>query len=142
MQGVGSNTAETLKTASSSSSSPQLLSSTINIPKQQGQKQKQECLLADEVRAAVEDLGWPPIVARGWATAAVAPSDGGDSDGNTVPDYAASDDVEKEDGMGTGGVTLRVLTWNVLCDGLSGSHPEKGGFLKAPEGSLDWDKRR
>ncbi|CAN0176989.1 unnamed protein product [Ectocarpus fasciculatus] len=35
-----------------------------------------------------------------------------------------------------------MLTWNVLCDGLSGAHPERGGFVYAPEGSLDWEKRR
>lgn len=37
---------------------------------------------------------------------------------------------------------LKVLTWNVLCDGLSGSHPEKGGFVRAPEESLEWGNRR
>lgn len=83
-----------------------------------------QSVLQREVRAAVVDLDWPPLASRGWAPLPAIPSDEGEVVG-----------VE-------GGNKLKVLSWNVLCDGLSGAHPTRGGFLKAPEGSLDWDKRR
>lgn len=80
-------------------------------------------VLHREVRAAVDNLDWPPLASRGWAPLPAIPLD--------------------EGGVGVEeGKKLKVLSWNVLCDGLSGAHPTRGGFLKAPEGSLDWDKRR
>ena len=104
-----------------------------------------------EVSAAVDEFNWPPILGREWM-----PSDSGSTGGVVgAPKVGAleeggaraglASDVaggEGGGGEGEGGKRLKVLTWNVLCDGLSGSHPEKGGFLMAPEGSLDWDKRR
>lgn len=90
--------------------------------------------LADEVCSAVDDLGWPGRISRRWTR----PGDAGVGSG-----------VEDDDGVFAGeaggpegGTKLKVLQWNVLCDGLSGSHPEKGGFVRAPEDSLDWEKRR
>lgn len=83
-----------------------------------------QSILQREVRAAVDNLNWPPLVSRGWAPLPAIPSPEGGPE------------------AGDGGKKLKVLSWNVLCDGLSGAHPTRGGFLKAPEGSLDWDKRR
>jgi len=40
------------------------------------------------------------------------------------------------------GQPLRVVQFNLLADGLSGMHKEKGGFTESPEGSLDWEYRR
>lgn len=72
----------------------------------------------------MDNLNWPPLASRGWAPLAAIP----------LPEGGVAG-VE-------GGKKLKILTWNVLCDGLSGAHPTRGGFLKAPEGSLDWDNRR
>lgn len=105
--------------------------------------------LRDEVRVAVQSLKWPPLVARRWEDSLPdAIDDGGAAAGKAAPDSAHVARRSTSSGDDDAGVShdgnkrLRVLQWNVLCDGLSGSHPEKGGFVKAPEGSLDWDKRR
>eukprot|EP00752_Nemacystus_decipiens_P013467 g11929.t1 len=79
-----------------------------------------------EVRAAVDNLNWPPLASRGWSP---LPS--------TALDERGAEGIEVGRGK-----KLKVLSWNVLCDGLSGAHPTRGGFLKAPKGSLDWEKRR
>lgn len=92
--------------------------------------------LREEVRTAVQDLDWPPLVSRRWTPS--DPVTGGvetDNHGDGASDIKVVSDFAK-------GKALTVLQWNVLCDGLSGSHPEKGGFVKSPEESLDWDKRR
>ena len=101
---------------------------------------RDESVLQREVRAAVETLGWPPLVSRSWAPLPVPEGAGQAGDGAG----ARCDGETGGEGAGAGGAgkRLRVLSWNVLCDGLSGAHPARGGFLKAPEGSLDWDKRR
>eukprot|EP00903_Cladosiphon_okamuranus_P017463 g16085.t1 len=83
-------------------------------------------VLRREVGAAVDDLSWPPLASRSWAPISTAA---------TPSAERGVDGVE-------GGKRLKILSWNILCDGLSGAHPTRGGFLKAPEGSLDWDKRR
>ncbi|CAB1097311.1 unnamed protein product [Ectocarpus sp. CCAP 1310/34] len=92
-------------------------------------------VLQREVSAAVDGLNWPPLAPRGWAPlralAAFPSPAGGDAGGGGG-----------SGGGGERGKTLKILTWNVLCDGLSGAHPERGGFVYAPEGSLDWEKRR
>lgn len=85
-----------------------------------------QSILQREVRAAVTGLNWPPLASRGWSSLPAIPMDEGGVEGGEVG----------------GGKKLKVLSWNVLCDGLSGAHPTRGGFLKAPNGSLDWDKRR
>lgn len=113
-------------------------------------------VLHREVRAAVDNLNWPTLAARGWAPlpalAVPPPPEGrgrrggrGGGEGDDVRDQCDDDDVMNAGGAGEGGragARLKFLTWNVLCDGLSGAHPTRGGFLMAPEGSLDWDKRR
>lgn len=59
------------------------------------------------------------------------------------PDEGGTKWEDKEGGGQAGGFkSLKVMSWNVLCDGLSGSHPDYGGFLVAPKGCLDWEKRR
>ena len=85
----------------------------------------QQSVLQREVQAAVDSLNWPPLASRDWSPLPASPLEGG---------------VKGEE-VG-GGKKLKVLSWNVLCDGLSGAHPTRGGFLKAPDGSLDWEKRR
>lgn len=112
-------------------------------------------VLHREVRAAVDNLNWPTLAARGWAPlpalAATPPPEGrggrGRAEGDDVRDQCDDEDADEIDAGGAGaggraGTGLKFLTWNVLCDGLSGAHPTRGGFLMAPEGSLDWDKRR
>lgn len=84
-----------------------------------------QSVLQREVRAAVDDLNWPPLASRSWAPLGAIP----------LPEGGVEEIVEE-------GKKLKILSWNMLCDGLSGAHPTRGGFLKAPEGSLDWDKRR
>ncbi len=109
-----------------------------------------ESVLQREVRLAVDALSWPPLVSRSWAPlpalAAKDPLPEGRAAGAGVGGCAQCDGETGEagEGAGVGGEVkrLKVLSWNVLCDGLSGAHPTRGGFLKAPEGSLDWDKRR
>lgn len=99
---------------------------------------RSQSVLQREVSAAVNGLNWPPLAARGWAPlpalAAFPSPAGGDAGGGGGGGGRG--------GGGGGGKTLKILTWNVLCDGLSGAHPERGGFIYAPEGSLDWEKRR
>lgn len=104
-------------------------------------RQSLEC----EVRAAVQGLKWPPLLPRKW----VLPSEAGGgsesaADSGVKPtgvhDAAVADAVDGSEEVTA--ARLKVLTWNILCDGLSGSHPKKGGFLNAPEGSLDWNNRR
>ena len=46
--------------------------------------------------------------------------------------------VEAKDMGRRPGQPLRVVQFNLLADGLSGMHKEKGGFTESPEGSLDW----
>ena len=106
-------------------------------------------LLREEVRLAVQSLNWPPLIARGWEPLAAGEETGNGvrGVGARVGADAASAGGGAESGGGGGfrkGVStrLRVMSWNVLCDGLSGKHPERGGFFMAPEGSLDWEKRR
>ncbi|CAM9467327.1 unnamed protein product [Ectocarpus sp. 12 AP-2014] len=99
---------------------------------------RSQSVLQREVSAAVDGLKWPPLAPRGWAPlpalAAVPSPAGGDAGGSAGGGGSGGGSV--------GGKTLKILTWNVLCDGLSGAHPERGGFVYAPEGSLDWEKRR
>ncbi|CAN0178918.1 unnamed protein product [Scytosiphon promiscuus] len=102
-------------------------------------------VLRQEVRTAVDSLEWPPLVPRRWrptpalATTPCPPGrvgGGGDDDGGVETSGV---------GAGAGGGAekrLKLLSWNVLCDGLSGAHPTWGDFLRAPLGSLDWEKRR
>lgn len=105
--------------------------------------------LRDEVRVAIQSLKWPPLVARRWEDSLPGAIDGAAAQ-EAPPDPAhvvRGSSTSRRDGDDArvshdGNKRLKVLQWNVLCDGLSGSHPEKGGFVKAPEGSLDWDKRR
>lgn len=106
-------------------------------------------VLQREVRAAVDNLNWPTLAARGWAPlpalAVIPPPE--EKEGRRGPDDVRGqrdedNEVNVDAGAGGGGTGLKFLTWNVLCDGLSGAHPTRGGFLMAPEGSLDWDKRR
>eukprot|EP01139_Manchomonas_bermudensis_P024801 Amastigsp_a843565_216.p1 type:complete len:400 gc:universal Amastigsp_a843565_216:1232-33(-) len=40
------------------------------------------------------------------------------------------------------GLCLRVMQFNVLADGLSGSDPTKGGFTSVPPACLDWELRK
>lgn len=87
-------------------------------------------------------------MSRGWAPLPLAandpPPEGRAAGAGDGAGAGAQRDGETGEGAGVGGEgkRLKFLTWNVLCDGLSGAHPTRGGFLKAPEGSLDWDKRR
>jgi nocturnin len=39
-------------------------------------------------------------------------------------------------------IEVSIMQFNLLADGLSGLHPEKGGFLGTPPEALDWDSRR
>ncbi|CAN0069212.1 unnamed protein product [Sphacelaria rigidula] len=101
--------------------------------------------LEDEVRAAVQGLKWPPLLPRKW----ILPNDaGGGSEATANPGVECTGFTNAAVADAVGGLEERtatrfkVLTWNILCDGLSGSHPKKGGFLNAPEGSLDWNSRR
>lgn len=115
----------------------------------------QASLLREEVRDAVENLQWPPLVSRDWEPVAAAAADaanvgdkanadaGVDPDeGGTKWEGAQPGKNEGSGGRASGFKSLRVMSWNVLCDGLSGSHPDYGSFLMAPEGCLDWEKRR
>lgn len=90
--------------------------------------------LRDEVRAGVQGLKWPPLLPRLW----VLP---GEVDGRGAARAATAGGGGIAEDM-LGGTKLKVLQWNILCDGLSGSHPENGGFVNAPAESLVWDKRR
>jgi hypothetical protein len=66
----------------------------------------------------------------------------GDSTGRRIELYGRSfahgyDKRKVEEGSRT----LRVLQWNLLADGLSGRHPDKGGF-SSPAACLEWECRR
>ncbi|CAM9698954.1 unnamed protein product [Discosporangium mesarthrocarpum] len=84
--------------------------------------------LKDEVREAVGGLQWPQLLVREWVTTHCR-DEGSAGTGSTFEAGAMSRSVS-------------VLQWNVLCDGLSGKHPQKGGFVMSPPDSLDWEKRK
>jgi nocturnin len=68
------------------------------------------------IRRETAELGWEPLYERSFqqCTHAALPSD----------------------------IEVSVMQFNLLADGLSGLHPEKGGFVGTPPDSLDWEKRR
>lgn len=109
----------------------------------------QASLLREEVRVAIKSLQWPPLVSRDWESVVTAAGDATTVGGKTNADAGVDPDkggTKLEDGGGDGQASgfksLKVMSWNVLCDGLSGSHPDYGGFSIAPKGCLDWEKRR
>ncbi|CAM9306325.1 unnamed protein product [Choristocarpus tenellus] len=83
--------------------------------------------LRAEVQGAVERLGWPPLLARDWVT------DDRSGDREMTPGKVEIKGNTRN---------LSVLQWNVLSDGLSGDHPNQGGFVRSPPDSLDWQKRK
>lgn len=50
--------------------------------------------------------------------------------------------VQKLNGYGNEPLVLRVQQFNALADGLSGLRPDLGGFSRAKQSVLNWDKRK